>query len=240
MGTNEVPRAGGGLYWEGDEPDGREFRLGSDTNDVRKGLIARQIANDLVTQGWIRRNVKPEKLAARIGNSEIDNLIEFVRAVHAEMAAITDAARRGIPIGRGVLYATTFPCHHCARHIVAAGIMRVVYVAPYAKSLAAELHSDAILVDPPHRKGTRRRVTFEPFVGVGPARYLELFEMPPRKNDDNGAVLPFKPKKALPRLRETEPGDLVPRRLGYIRREERALELFGTIQERRGLLFKSF
>ena len=24
VGTNEVPKAGGGLYWEGDEPDARE------------------------------------------------------------------------------------------------------------------------------------------------------------------------------------------------------------------------
>ena len=54
----------------------------------------------------------------------------------------------GAKVDECTLFATTFPCHHCARHIVAAGIRRVVYVAPYAKSRAVDLHDDAIVLGP--------------------------------------------------------------------------------------------
>jgi deoxycytidylate deaminase len=75
------------------------------------------------------------------------NVIEFGRAVHAEMAALMDSARRGVPVKNATLYCTTFPCHLCARHIVAAGIRRVVYIEPYPKSLAAQLYPDSIAVE---------------------------------------------------------------------------------------------
>ena len=58
--------------------------------------------------------------------------------VHAEMEALLSCARSGVsPVG-GTLYSTTFPCHNCAKHIVAAGLRRVVYVEPYPKSRAVE------------------------------------------------------------------------------------------------------
>jgi deoxycytidylate deaminase len=42
VGTNEVPRAGGGLYWAGDKPDMREFVLGFDSNDLNKRNLIRR------------------------------------------------------------------------------------------------------------------------------------------------------------------------------------------------------
>src|SRR5690606_6216358 len=74
----------------------------------------------------------------------ISSLIEFSRSIHAEMDAILSASREGISTVGCDLYVTTYPCHSCARHLVAAGIRRVYYVEPYIKSLALELHSDAI------------------------------------------------------------------------------------------------
>ena len=71
------------------------------------------------------------------------------------------------------LYCTTFPCHICAKHIVASGIGRVVYLEPYPKSYAAELHKDSIDVDP---EEPTHRVRFEAFIGVSPYRYRDLFE----------------------------------------------------------------
>lgn len=56
--------------------------------------------------------------------------------MHAEMFAITDAARRGLSVRDATLYCTTFPCHMCARHIIASGIRKVVYIEPYPKSMA--------------------------------------------------------------------------------------------------------
>jgi cytidine deaminase len=232
VGTNEVPRAGGGLYWEGDPHDAREFQRGEDTSDARKKQLARAIVKELKREGLLAEGVKAKKLRQTIAGTSIGNLIEFVRAVHAEMAALMDAARRGITVADSVLYSTTFPCHHCARHIVAAGIKRVVYVAPYPKSLADGLHDDSIRVDPPHPKRKRRRVVFEPFVGVGPRRYLELFEMPKRKKA--GKLIDFDPSAALPRIPEIEPYEMRIPILPYVKREERALDLLGETQKESG------
>lgn len=64
------------------------------------------------------------------------------------MAALLDAARRGVSVAGNQMFSTTFPCHNCARHIVGAGVREVVYREPYEKSLAGALHPDAIAVDP--------------------------------------------------------------------------------------------
>lgn len=107
------------------------------------------------------------------------NLIEFLRIVHAEMAAITAAARRGARIEGCVLYSTTFPCHECARHIVAAGIKRVVFIEPYPKSKVLELYQDSIILD---ERAHTSRIVFDAFVGIAPRRYLEWFAAPAREN----------------------------------------------------------
>jgi deoxycytidylate deaminase len=239
VGTNEVPRAGGGLYWEGDKDDGREFRFGWDISDQRKSRIANDIARDLAKRGLLKSGVSRKQIQRLIEQTDVDDLIEFIRAVHAEMAALTDAARRGIAVSDAVLYATTFPCHHCARHVVASGIKRVVYISPYPKSLAGGLHDDSILVDPPHRHREHRRVTFEPFVGVGPSRYLDLFEAPARKNKQTGEAIKFAPKSAVPRLGEIEGPEVVSEPLQYVRRELRVLAIFAEIQQTRGPRFRA-
>lgn len=238
VGANEVPRAGGGLYWEGNPDDAREFTLGADTSDKRKERLVRTIFRRLRNEGRLRKGVKKREIKRGLMRTDIADLIEFVRAVHAEMAALMDAARRGISVANSVLYATTFPCHHCARHIVASGIKRVVYVTPYPKSLADGLHDDSIIVDPPHKRPSRRRVAFEPFVGVGPRRYLELFDMPKRKEE--GELVPFKPRRAVPRVADIEPEELRTDELPYVRREERALSLLGETQANRGPRLRGF
>lgn len=54
-----------------------------------------------------------------------------VRAVHAEENAILQAARRGVAVRGGTVYTNTFPCWPCARKIITAGLVRVVFNAPY-------------------------------------------------------------------------------------------------------------
>jgi cytidine deaminase len=119
--------------------------------------------------------------------AQLKYLIEFMRAVHAEMAAITDAALRGVPIAGTTMYVTTFPCHLCAPHIVASGIKRVVYLEPYAKSRAVQLYPESVAVDYLDTKA--HQVPFEPFIGVAPRKYIELFTMLPRKK--GGKVIQF-------------------------------------------------
>lgn len=50
--------------------------------------------------------------------------------VHAEMAAISTAARLGLSLAGSSLYCTTFPCHNCSKHIVATGVSEVFYLEP--------------------------------------------------------------------------------------------------------------
>jgi cytidine deaminase len=186
VGTNEVPRAGGGLYWPGDEPDQRDFRLGYDTNDRMKRNLIAEVFERLKRRRWLsevrsRRSVERlvnDALRDRrlLGDAQVMNLLEFGRAVHAEMAAFVDAARRGVSVQGSTLYTTTFPCHECARHIVAASVTRVVYVHPYPKSLAAELYLDSVIVDPKEPLAVAQ-VAFQPFVGVAPRMYLPLFRV---------------------------------------------------------------
>ena len=107
------------------------------------------------------------------------DLIEFGRIVHAEMSALSDAARKGIPVEGATLYCTTFPCHICAKLIVAAGIKKVVYLEPYPKSYASDLHDDAIAVD---SDAPGAKVAFNAFLGISPFRYRDLFEKHKRKD----------------------------------------------------------
>src|SRR3569832_2504669 len=77
-------------------------------------------------------------------SSRLLDITEFGRAVHAEMDAILCCSRAGIDTLGTTLFSTTFPCHNCTKYFVAAGIKRVVYIEPYEKSQALDLHDDAI------------------------------------------------------------------------------------------------
>jgi cytidine deaminase len=217
VGTNEVPKAGGGSYWEGDDPDARDHILRQDSSDiVRRNMLA-EILERLIRAGWIadsKAKVAIDALMTEalgqatppiLRGSQIMRVIEYGRAVHAEMAAIVDAASRGVSVAGATLYATTYPCHNCARHIIAAGIRRVVYVEPYPKSLTFELHKDAMLND---AEGTGR-VSFQAFIGLAPRRYMDFFEMVERK-DSTGKIVPWDKRSAVPRRVPLTPGYLVP------------------------------
>ena len=92
------------------------------------------------------------------------------------MDAITTCARNGVSIAGAALFTTTFPCHSCTRHIVAAGISRVVCIEPYPKSQACQLHGDAICLAP-CSESDKLKIPFEPFVGIGPKRFFDLFSL---------------------------------------------------------------
>ena len=91
------------------------------------------------------------------------------------------------------MYVTTFPCHLCARHIVAAGIRRLVYIEPYAKSRTADLYPDSIAIE----QVSGHKVQFEPFLGVAPSQYMKLFLKNERMAD--GRILIFDPSHTNPR-----------------------------------------
>lgn len=61
---------------------------------------------------------------------EMDNG-HCVRTVHAEANAIAQAARNGVSSVGSTLYTTASPCYLCAKLIVNAGVVRVVYDREY-------------------------------------------------------------------------------------------------------------
>ena len=178
LGTNEVPRHGGGQYWEGEQPDARDHILKIDASDKMRTDIVGEILQNLEPK-WMELSAEEQaaRIKAAVGKlkpTRVMNLTEFTRAVHAEMEALSSATRVGVSVRGATLYTTTFPCHGCAKHIVVAGITRVVYVEPYPKSLAIDLHNDSIAVEE-QPEGDHPKVRFEPFVGIAPRRYDVLF-----------------------------------------------------------------
>lgn len=201
VGCNEVPRAFGGQYWPGDSPDKRDFQLGYDSNAKSRDEALEKAFDRLRANDQLGDGVSLEDFISSLSGTRLANITEFGRTVHAEMAALLDAGRRGAAVKGHELFSTTFPCHNCARHIIGAGIKTVVYREPYEKSLAAQLHPDAIVVDPVDPP--RDKVEFRRFVGVGPPRYFDLFTKVERK-DGSGNRIPWSKEKAVPRLVTTE------------------------------------
>jgi deoxycytidylate deaminase len=202
-GYNEVPRARGGVNWDsvaGGDRDYRDYRLGQDAAAAAKKEIVTELLQALSKAKWLSEEkiaANPEALTQDalfgtekpLAGTAVANLLEFGRIVHAEMAAICDAAMRGIPVRGGTLYCTTFPCHMCARHLMAAGIHRVVYIEPYPKSRAKRLYRRAIRVDH-DREADADAVQFDAFVGVAPSRFIDLFDMVERKDSQGYALNP--------------------------------------------------
>lgn len=209
-GCNEVPKAGGGAVWDGHpaERDYREFRIRYDSAARHKLEIAEDLFTRLLKAGWLSdaiSNQDPQKLASLalyegesrpLRGSRAANILEFGRIVHAEMHAITEAARRGRATENGVLFCTTFPCHMCARHIISSGIKEVVYIEPYPKSMTKQLYQRSVQVDD-DPDCDDDAVKFRPFVGVSPSRYTDLFTMHQRK-DDRGYVISWSAADNIP------------------------------------------
>ena len=115
------------------------------------------------------------------GMPGVSDLIEYSRSIHAEMSALLVASRNGISTVGTVMYCTTYPCHNCARHLVAAGVEEVRYIEPYVKSLAMELHSDSVVTELRKDRGgsrtlKRTHMLIAPFSGVGPRMYEDYFK----------------------------------------------------------------
>lgn len=197
VGCNEVPKAFGGQYWPGDDPDGRDFVLGYDSNIKYRNDALDKTFKKLEDKEQLSDSANLSDFVEAVRDTRLGNITEFGRSMHAEMAALLDAARRGTPVADQTLFTTTFPCHNCARHIIGAGIKEVVYREPYEKSVASQLHKDAIVVNPAHPVDDK--VVVRRFVGVGPPQYLGLFTMVKRK-DGEGNRVDWSKETASPRL----------------------------------------
>jgi len=221
VGCNEVPKAGGGQYWPEDKPDKRDFQLGYDSNTRYRDAAIAEAFQQLQTQSLLASDAALDAFMKALSRTRLAHITEFGRPMHAEMAALLDAARRGAAVEGARLFTTTFPCHNCARHIIGAGIQQVIYREPYEKSLASALHKDAVVVD--STTGTNGKVVFRRFVGVGPPQYLSLFTKRMRK-DGKGKRVDWKEASAMPHLITTE--------TAYLTNEDDYLEEFADAIEK--------
>jgi deoxycytidylate deaminase len=104
------------------------------------------------------------------------------------------------------MYGTTFPCHNCAKNIVAAGVKQVVYIEPYPKSQVSRLFRDSISIE----QDSKPKVVFTPFVGIAPQRFSDFFAITDRKGE-GGWVRKWDDlrKHAVPRI-QSDPASYIP------------------------------
>lgn len=243
-GANDTQGFGGGPYWPANEEydgepcdtEGPDYRRGFDSNErERNKILAAVIARLVSDEKFDPDELTPDQRAgivkkykSKLDGTGILDLTEFGRAVHAEMAALSSCTRSGASPRGGTVFCTTFPCHNCAKHIVAAGIRTVVYVEPYPKSKAKALHADAIsLPDEDDDAQERDAVEFRAFEGIGPRRFVDLFslslgsgrQLKRKQKDADGARQPWsRGRETVPRL------PLDPR--SYLKREDDAAQYF--------------
>jgi deoxycytidylate deaminase len=220
-GTNEVPKSGGGVYG-GDFASERGELLIDERCAVTKQYcsntrVQAEIMNEVIEAvPQLRAAADHAAIRKALAQTTLGRLLEYSRAVHAEMDAILSATREGSSTVGAKLFVTTFPCHYCARHIVSAGVDEVQFIEPYPKSRAFELHGDAIekvfskwYKEPPAKP---TKVLFRPFTGVAPRLYVRAF----LKNRD------LKNKEGIQEVSQPKwaPGLL---RMSYLEIEEKLL-----------------
>jgi len=199
-GANEVPKAGGGVYGDVPGNDDRCFVHNKYcSNTKEQTTIAEEIFQEI--SGALRDDSKDVVQILKSGR--VGELLEFSRAVHAEMDALLSAGRKGISTVGCKVYVTTFPCHYCARHIVSAGIDEVQFIEPYPKSKAFDLHKDSILnslptgdgadgvIKLPSEGGTK--VVFRPFTGVAPRMFRRAFQKDRQLKDKETGEMKIQP-----------------------------------------------
>ncbi len=214
IGHNDVPKAKGGLYSIEDEnhdyrclnvgekrcinDTNKEERFKNLTNKIRESLrdylskisLPDEARSDLLDQlGEFSRGGITTLILDAVKKSEFKDATEYCRAVHAEMDALLSVCRNqnGSTIGATV-YVTTQPCHNCVKHLITAGVEKVIYIEPYPKSLMEELHSDAINLNPQHRENSQWKVSFIPYHGIAPRRYHDIFDMANKRKDNDGKL----------------------------------------------------
>ena len=203
-GANDCPKPGGGLYWPefigdriDDVPRGRDYKRGCESNTVEKQRLLTEITSEFDKE-------MQKKARTILENSSLMNITEYGRVVHAEMEALLACARSNVSCVGATLYCTTFPCHNCAKHIIAAGIDELIYIEPYPKSRALEFHDDAVTLEKCDE--IDKKVRFKPFIGVGPRQFFDLFSMSLSsgrtiyRKEHGGIAARWQPASAVPRM----------------------------------------
>ena len=137
------------------------------------GLLAPEVSERFASEG---ETYVEELIAGPLSTARLKELTEFQLPVHAEMDALIDGLGQSAKLDGATVYVTAYPCHNCAKHLLALGLS-VVYLEPYPKSRAEAMY------------GSDVRERFMPFTGVSPRRYAALFSVESdRKNADGSQI----------------------------------------------------
>jgi len=207
VGCNEVPKFGGGNFWDEDENKKRDIDLGGEANKNEINRMVFEFLNILKDRKLIVGDQSVEQILTdpdnrkAIKGSLVAGVTEYGRMVHAEMNALSDAARLGRSVKGATIYVTTYPCHNCAKHLIASGIERIVFIEPYPKSRIESLFQDIVVPDTPYGP----TVSIEHFYGISPRRYRDIFEKGSRQ-DEVGEVQKWYQDEQAPRFGDIEVG----------------------------------
>ncbi len=84
---------------------------------------------------------------------------EICRAVHAEQNAIIQAAVHGVKLDNVTCYVTTQPCVTCAKMLINANVVRIVYEGDYPDQMALDMLQEAgielVRYQPPQKRDSR-------------------------------------------------------------------------------------
>lgn len=171
IGWNDVPAFGGGLSSDNVKAHSEALCKHKKCcrSDTEKNVLIESAYLRLAKSGLLKTKATRERLEKVLRSAITSGLIEFSRAIHAEMEAILSSARGNRPgLRGGTLYVTTYPCDNCVKHILASGISVVKYIEPYPKSRAKAFFSDFLSDDTDHKK-TRTSLRCFNLLGLRPS-----------------------------------------------------------------------
>lgn len=157
-GSNHHPTLEGSPDFDAGAVDVRRLALDTLTMLDDAGLLSTDAHDELATRG---SDYVADLLRTDLKEAQIRDVTEYQRPVHAEMNALISAARQRVDLSDATVYVTAYPCHNCAKHLIAVGL-KVVYLEPYAKSRATAMYG-------------RDTEEFAPFTGVAPSRFDPWF-----------------------------------------------------------------
>ena len=108
-----------------------------------------------IIAGGYNGSVSSDEHCDDVGCYVVDN--HCIRTIHAEVNAILQCAKFGVPTQGAEIYFTHFPCLQCTKTIIQAGIQKVYYEEdyknhPYALELLkkASVQTEQVYVEPIH------------------------------------------------------------------------------------------
>ena len=191
IGWNDVPAFGGGLATDEKEESRKTLckTRGFCKSYKEINNLLKDIFEKLRSEKIISKRISEKVVCRALKDAGLSGLIEFSRAIHAEMEAILSAARTGkIGLRNGTIYVTTYPCDNCVKHILAAGLRQVIYIEPYPKSRAKDFYDDWIAEKENNDLNEKNRLFFAQFTGIAPQAYALLFKKWFKRKDKSGNV----------------------------------------------------